>query len=257
MALTDDEARTLGFALMGKLCDLTIQAKVKIAAKAGLDVSAVPSAQYNLPVNNALLKAFGALSPPNVQLAIPIIASELETCGTHGPDVQRLLGQHGFEFRDGHFRRGNVFDEREKLFIPALVIEDLRHAFDELANGKEGDALTAAFGAVDTLTNAIYDKNQAWGPAPNSFQAKVMTVFKRLDIYGEMLSEMLALGVKQEDAEEIVGELAKATERMTFAMQAARRGLSSVHGRKPSYTRLTYECVKWASAICGLLKGKV
>jgi hypothetical protein len=36
-----------------------------------------------------------------------------------------------------------------------------------------------------------------------------------------------------------------------------RRTLGDVPGKKPAYTRLTYDAIKWASAICGLLEGKV
>lgn len=168
----------------------------------------------------------------------------------------QLLTQHGYRYIDGSFKRLALTDEREKVFVPPSSAEQLSIAFDRLSRKDENGAITAACGAVDTITNLIFDR-QGWGAAPDSFQAKVNTVFNRLKIYDEMLTELKQLGIKSGDAEEIVKELHEATKRAAAALQLIRRSLGDVHGKKPSYTRLTYDSIKWAQAICGLLESKV
>lgn len=257
MALTQNEVIKLGRVLMGKLTDLSIQDKCKVAAKAGMDTSKVPDVQSNPPVNNALFKAFEGLSPEDKEIALPIIADGIIKYRPYEQeDLVHLLTQHGYEYIEGSFVRAAVADEREKGFIPPSAAEQISMAIGRLADGDEGGAVTSACGAVDTVTNALYEK-QNWGPAPNSFQAKVNSAFEKLGIYEEMLRELKEIGVNPVDAEEIIRELHETTKHAANALQVIRRTLGDVHGKKPAYTRLTYDSIKWASAICGLLEGKV
>src|SRR5260370_16905410 len=94
------------------------------------------------------------------------------------------------------------------------------------------------------------------GQATDSFQAKVNTVMARLKVYEEIEGDLVQLGVRPENAKEIVSELNETTKHAANALQVIRRTLGDVHGKKPAYTRLTYDAIKWASAICGPLEGK-
>ena len=257
MALTHNEVVKLGRVLMGKLTDLTIQEKCKVAAKAGMDISKVPDVPSNPPVNNALFKAFEGLSLEDKEIALPIIADGIIKYRSYEQeDLVRLLTQHGYQYIDGSFIRACLTDEREEAFIPPSAAKQISIAIGRLASGDEGGAITAACGAVDTVTNAVYQKED-WGVPPMSFQAKVNTVFGKLAIYEDMLRELKEIGVSSADAEEVVQELHEATKHAANALQVIRRALGDVHGKKPTYTRLTYDSIKWASAICGLLEGKV
>jgi len=40
------------------------------------------------------------------------------------------------------------------------------------------------------------------------------------------------------------------------ALQVIRRTTGDVHGTKPTYTRIVYDTIKWASAVCGLFEGE-
>jgi hypothetical protein len=257
MSLSLEETNKLGRVLMGKLTDLSIQNKCRVAAKAGMDVSKVPSIQSNPPVDNALFKAFEGLSAQEKQIALPIIADGIiKYRSDHEAELVRLLTQHGYDYVNGTFIRSGLADDREKAFVPPSSAEQLSTAFDRLARGDESGAITAACGAVDTITNIIYER-EGWGTPPDSFQAKVNTVLNNLKIYDEMLQDLKEAGVRLNDAQEIVQELHEATKRSASALQVIRRSLSDVHGKRPTYTRLTYDSIKWASAICGLLEGKV
>ena len=195
MALTEQQIYKLGTVLMGKLFDLSIQQKTIIAAKSGLDIAGVPNIASNPPVNNALFRAYGQLTHEEKQIALPIIATEI---GRNRPDQKQemddLLKQHGYAFLDGVFVPAGLMDDREKPFIPASAADLLSTAIERLANGDENGAITAACGAVDTATVAVYQK-YGLGAVPDSFQAKVNTVLSKLHIYDEMFDELKQLGL--------------------------------------------------------------
>jgi hypothetical protein len=259
MVLTEAEINTLGNALMGELCDVSIQKRRTIALKAGVDISEVPSEQNSALVNPALGAAFAKLDTQRKLNALPIIADQLIVVngGMVKEELTWLLKQHGYQYLDGHFLPIGLIDEREKQFMPTSAVERISTAINRLADGDESGAVTSACGAVDTVTLAIYARHQNWGPPPDSFQAKINTVMKQLEIFEEMEKDLREIGLKDEDAQTIRNELHKATKHAAEALQVIRRTLGDVHGKKPAYKRLTYESIKWASAICGLLEGKI
>ena len=40
------------------------------------------------------------------------------------------------------------------------------------------------------------------------------------------------------------------------ALQIIRKTQGIAHGSRPTHSRMVYDTIKWASAICGLLEGK-
>lgn len=220
-------------------------------------MSEVPAVENNALVNPAIARAFGKLDQDAKQRATVVMANEVASRGElERDDLARLLGQHGYQYVNGSFVPVGLIDEREKQFMPASSAEQISTAIDRLVNGDESGAITSACGAVDTATTAIYQK-QNWGPPPDSFQAKVNTVMGKLNIFAEMEKELTEIGVKAEDAQVIAKELHETTKHAANALQVIRRTLGDVHGKKPTYVRLSYDSVKLASAICGLLEGEV
>ena len=56
------------------------------------------------------------------------------------------------------------------------------------------------------------------------------------------------------DIDTIVDEIRQTTNHAAQALQVVRRAMGDVHGTKPALTRIAYDTIKWASAICGLLE---
>ena len=195
-------------------------------------------------------RLFGGLSLEQKVIALPILAQHTL------PGSAQLLGQHGFEFRNGTFVPVGVLDAREAKYLPTESRAEISGAFDRLVNGDESGAITKACGAVDSLARAIYEKN-GWPNLPDSFQAKVNTVVKRLKIFETMRVELDGLSMKPEDAATIIEEMRKTTCHAAQALQVIRRAMGDVHGTRPALTRCVYESIKWASAICALLEDQV
>jgi hypothetical protein len=169
--------------------------------------------------------------------------------------LTRLLQQHGYQYDKGALVKIGVLDEREARHLPQTATSELAKAIGRLAEGDESGAVTAACGAVDATTTALYEKHRLDDPGA-SFQAKVNTVIDRLGVFDKLERELREINIKPEDARKIREEMQEATKHATEALQVIRRTNGDVHGTKPTYTRVVYDTIKWASAICGLFEGE-
>jgi hypothetical protein len=252
VSLSEDEVRVLGNAVIAELTEqLSIPRIRQAVGRAGFDTARIPGEDRRASVVPAIQKLYGEMLPEQQLRVLPILARHIN------PElVDKLLRPHGYTFVDGNFVPLAAADAREVRFMPPNSAEQISTAFDRLSDGDEDGAIAAACSAVDTATVAAYEK-YGMGQPPDSFQAKVNTVMAQLKVYEEMEADLNQLGVKPKDASEIVSELHEATKHAANALQIIRRALGDVHGKKPAYTRLTYDAIKWASAICGLLEGKL
>jgi hypothetical protein len=252
VSLSEDEVRVLGNAVIAELTEqLSIPRIRQAVGRAGFDTARIPGEDRRASVVPAIQKLYGEMLPEQQLRVLPILARHIN------PElVDKLLRPHGYTFVDGNFVPLAAADAREVRFMPPNSAEQISTAFDRLSDGDEDGAIAAACSAVDTATVAAYEK-YGMGQPPDSFQAKVNTVMAQLKVYEEMEADLNQPGVKPKDASEIVSELHEATKHAANALQIIRRALGDVHGKKPAYTRLTYDAIKWASAICGLLEGKL
>jgi hypothetical protein len=256
MALTETEIVKLGNVLLGKVMELSIRTKYTLVAKAGVDVSEVPSVQDNAAVNPAIARAFAKLDIESKQRALPIFADAVARVSEDNRnDLTRLLGQHGYQYINSTFVPVGLIDEREARHLPQTATSELTKALSRLADNDESGAITAACGAVDATTTALYEKHNLGDPGA-SFQAKVNTVINRLGVFDKLERELTEINIRPEDAKRIREEMHEATKHAVEALQVIRRTNGDVHGTKATYTRIVYDTIKWSSAICGLLEGE-
>lgn len=252
MPLREDELIRIGNVILGLLCNRLSIPQIRLAVgRAGFDAGQIRDVDSRASVVPAVQRLFTELPYDQKLIALPILAESIQ-----GDEVVNLLRRHGYQLVNEGFVPVTMLDERELQFLPTSSAERISQAFSRLLDGDENGAITAACGAVDSATISIYAA-EGLGNPPNSFQAKVNTVMDRLGIYDEMRQDLQDLGVDAASAQEIADELRQATIHASNALQVIRRTLGDVHGQRPSYTHLTYETIKWASAICGLLEGKI
>jgi len=256
MALTEAEIQKLSNVLLGKVMELSIRTKYVLVARAGIDVAEVPNVQDNAVVNPAIARAFAKLDIESKLRALPILADAIARISDDNRnDLTRLLGQHGYQYIDGTFVPVGLIDEREARHLPQTATAELTKAIGRLADNDESGAITAACGAVDATTTALYERHNLGEPGA-SFQAKVNTVINRLGVFDKLEQELREINIKPEDARKIREEMHEATKHAVEALQVIRRTNGDVHGTKPTYTRIVYDTIKWSSAICGLLEGE-
>ena len=233
MALSEDELRVIGNAVIAELTDqLSIPRIRQAVGRAGFDAARIPAEDRRASVVPAIQRLYGEMPSEQQFRILPILANQMSA-----EIVNNLLRPHGYTFTDGNFVPLAAVDAREARFMPPSSAEQISTAFDRLSVSDEDGAIAAACSAVDTATVAAYERYNL-GQAPDSFQAKVNTVMARLRIYEEMEVDLIQLGVKPEDAKEIVSELHEATKHAANALQIIRRALGDVHGKKPASTRV-------------------
>jgi len=249
-------------ALRSELNKLSVQDIRNTVAAAGFDVSLITAkseARIGLgsraEVMPAVDRLFGRMSDSAQETALCVIAERL-IGGNHELDssTQAILGRHGFLFVGGQFVPVSDLDAQEARFIPPSAATEVARAMARLIDGDFSGAVTSACGAVDLVTQTIYEKHGLGDPAGVSFQAKVNTALQRQQVFESMNQEFVDLGMKTVDASELVDNMRKATNHAAQALQILRRAMGDTHGSKPALRQTAYDVVKWSSAICGLLE---
>jgi hypothetical protein len=261
--MTEEEVRTLGNATLSEVVRLPIPGIRAAAAAAGMDAARIPAASEasggmgsRAEVTPALFQLFSELTPEAKERALPILADHVMARSEEAKErLTKLLEQHHYQFRNGGFLKIGVLDEREARHLPQTATSELAKAIDRLAGGDESGAITAACGAVDATTTALYERHNLGDPGA-SFQTKVNTALDRLGIFEKLEQELQEINIRPEDAHKIRDEMQEATKHATEALQVIRRTNGDVHGTKPTYTRVVYDTIRWASAICGLFEGE-
>jgi hypothetical protein len=263
--MREDEAILLGNAVLAEVINSLSIPQIRIAAgAAGIDASRIPARSEaqggsgsRAQVAPALQRLYAELPHTSKERAIQIFAERVLGAGEQARDrLVRLLEQHGYQYIDGAFVPVGLLDEREAHHLPRNSASELAKAASRLWDGEESAAITSACGAVDLATSAAYEK-YGLGKLPNSFQTRVNVVMEALKIYEEIEQELTGIAIKPEDAKKIAEEMHATVKHAANTLEIIRRTQADAHGTKPAYRRIAYDAVKWASAICGLLEGKI
>jgi hypothetical protein len=250
-SLSEEDIGRLFGVVFAELRTLSLTNARTVVASAGITGVNSPT-QYWDPFLAGVERAFYQLEPESRLSALRILAAQFSA----SEQVRNLFGLHGFEYVDGTFVPTALLDRREARYLPPSSASELAKAMKRLVDGDETGAITAACGAVDTLMQQIYVAHSIGDPAQTAFAAKVNTALQRLNIFHEMKTELVALGMGLADAESIAMEMQKGTNHAAQMLQTLRRTMGDVHGSKPALRRAAYDAIKWASAICGLFEGR-
>lgn len=230
----EDRTRLYG-ALRSELNSLSVQEIRNTVARAGFDVSQI----------TAKAEARSGLG------------SRAEVM----PAVDRLFGEMAEEHQDtslrllaGRFVPVGELDQREPQFLPASASSEIARAMSRLMEEDYSGAITSACGAVDLVTQELYEENNLGDPGKVSFQAKVNTVFQHLNVFEKMTDDFERLGMKSDDVENLVEEMQKASNHAAQTLQILRWAMGDTHGTKPALRQTAYDAIKWSSALCGILR---
>lgn len=261
---TEDISHLYG-ALRSELNKLSVPEIRNTVAAAGIDVTRITAnaeARSGLgsraEVMPAVDRLFGEMPSSAKEKALRIIAERLIGRNEDlASSVQVILGRHGYQYIGGSFVPVDLLDAREALFLPASASAELARATARLIEGDYSGAITSACGAVDLATQRVYEKYGLGDPGTVAFQAKVNTALKQLHVFENMEKDFKTLGMKPTDISLLISELRETTNHAAQALQVLRRAMGDTHGSKPALRSTAYDTIKWASAICGLLEGKI
>ncbi|MDE2722223.1 MAG: hypothetical protein OXI59_02475 [Gemmatimonadota bacterium] len=262
MPLSKEDKTQLFGALRSELNKLPVQKIRNTVAAAGFDVSQISAksearsgAGSRAEVMPAVDRLFGQMGESAQETALRILAERLTGPNSElDASTQDILGSHGYQFIDGNFVPVQELDAREAQFIPQSAATEIGRAMSRLIEGDYSGSITSACGAVDLVTQAIYENHDLGNPGQASFQTKVNTAFKWLCVFENMEREFVDIGMKPDDASALIDQMKKASNHAAQALQVLRRTMGDTHGSKPALRQTAYDAIKWSSAICGLLE---
>jgi len=218
---------------------------------AGFDLTRLPGEDRRSDIFAALDAQFAQMDEQEKARAVSALARRLIEDDDERLEVlRRALQGHGFDYFEGNFIPVGLVDDRDRAFLPDDALPDLSKALSRLAMGDYSGAVGAACGAVDSVTQRLYEE-RGLGTPPNSFQAKVNTLLGPL--WENLQERFVEDGMGAGDAEELVGHLRGNCNASAHALQVMRRTLGDVHGDRPATVQTAYHAIKAAAGLCGML----
>ena len=229
-----------------------------IAALAtGLDMTN-GDAERRTPTLNAIRKSYGNLTDrERYPVLVKLTAALMATGRIRAAKFSKVLNDFGYSWDGADIVPLGVLDATERQLLPIAPMTELAKAIDRLAHGDESGAISSACGAVDLSTGTVYTKYGLGDPGKVSFAAKVNTALKHLGVFDAMKKEFTSIGLDQKDSEKASEHFEKSINHAAEALQLLRKRMGDVHGTRPALKSTAYDCIKFASAICGLFEGHV
>ena len=168
--------------------------------------------------------------------------------------VDSYFSRLGWSFVEGKFLPITFLDASDIQEIPANAHEDILKAAARLRDGDFSGAISAACGAVDSVTERIYEEKGLGDPGGASFQEKVVRCLNELGVLSSMESDLIDLVWNTDDAQRLRNNLRGAVNQAAYVMQTLRSNMGDVHGTKPTLKPIVFDSIKWAMLITALLK---
>ncbi|MGH9759577.1 MAG: hypothetical protein ACREDR_27070, partial [Blastocatellia bacterium] len=162
----------------------------------------------------------------------------------------------GWSFVEGQFLAIILIDASELDEVPETAHVDLLKSAARFRDGDLSGSLSAACGAVDSVTQEIYAARGLRDPGSASFQEKVSRCLDERGVLASTESELIALGWSTADAERLRHNLRGALNHAANVMQSLRSNMGDVHGSKPALVPLVFDCIKWSTLIIAFLKDR-
>lgn len=168
--------------------------------------------------------------------------------------LRESLAAIGWQLVDGDLVPLEILSPEDLASVPAVSHNDLLKAAKRFSYDPSG-AVSAACGAVDTLTQTIYALHSLGHPGDHSFQQRVNQSLRALKIAEETQQELIALGWHPAKAEEFAKTLQGSLSQTAKVLETLRSHMGDAHGTKPVVDSMVINSVRWASVIC-LFLGK-
>lgn len=160
--------------------------------------------------------------------------------------LTELLSRLQWSFSEGTLAPLRVLDPGELEEAPSDSHHDLRKAAARFRDGDLTGAISAACGAVDSATAAIYREEGLGDPTQASFQERCKKAGTARGVMPELESQLRDLGWPEEDILPFRKNYEGAMNQGAYVMQTLRSKMGDVHGSKPILRPLVFDSLKWA-----------
>ena len=132
---------------------------------------------------------------------------------------------------------------------------DLVKAAQRYRDGDLSGAISAACGAIDSVTSKVYAEAGLGDPGKASFQERCKKALDARGIAADLERQLSDLGWGREDVGPFKKNFEGALNQGAYVIQTLRSRMGDVHGTKPILRPLVFDCLKWAELMIRTLKG--
>ncbi|HMN20565.1 MAG TPA: hypothetical protein PKA16_04140 [Ottowia sp.] len=174
------------------------------------------------------------------------IEEVLRRCPRLADRLAELLARLGWSYAEGTLAPLQVFDPGDIEEAPPVSHNDLRKAATRFRDGDLTGAISAACGAVDSATAAVYLEEGLGDPAQASFQERCKKASAARGVMPSLEAQLRDLGWPEEEIVPFRKNYEGAMNQGAYIMQTLRSKMGDVHGSKPILRPLVFEALKWA-----------
>ena len=168
-------------------------------------------------------------------------------------EIERVLSRVGWKFKKGTLLPIEVLNFSELKELPKKSHEDILKAGVRLRDGDFSGSISACCGAVDTITEKIFQKYDLGDHKSASFQERISKSLKALEIKDSLENELTGVGWSTNEINIFVNNLVGSLNQASNVMQKLRANMSDVHGTKPVIKALVFDTIKWSAILLRIL----
>jgi hypothetical protein len=167
--------------------------------------------------------------------------------------LEQYLTRLGWQIIDKYVIPIDILDKDDLNEIDQISRDDLLKAAKRFRDGDLSGAISAACGAVDSITAKIYQSHNMNDFGKTSFQERCKTSLKLIGFFTEIENELKDINWKGEGVVPFTKNVEGALNQASYIMQSLRVNMSDVHGTKPVLKPLVFDSIKWSQIIVRLL----
>jgi|GEM_PF-547917 len=233
----------------------------EVAGLAGFDVTAAAHLVQKPQAGATKGELMSAVDLQVAQMSLPerrrFLTTLIEEILRRRPGEQELLSEYlsrlGWSFTNEVLVPLELFNVEALVDTPSDAHHDLVKAAQRLRDGDLGGAISAACGAVDTVTSRVYEDFGLGDPADASFQERCKKAAAARGVLPELDRQLADLGWQQADILPFRKNFEGALNQGAYVMQTLRSHMGDVHGTKPILRSLVFDSLRWAELLVGAL----
>ncbi len=205
----------------------------------------------------AIDKGLSEFTQQNKRHLLNIVVEEILERNTSVEDqLEKYLSRLGWQLIDRSVIPIEILDKDDLVELDSSAREDLIKSAKRFRDGDLSGSLSAACGAVDSVTNKIYKNKGLGDPAKVSFQGRCKVTLNEIGVFSAIGSELKNIRWKDSGVVPFSKNFEGALNQAAYVMQTLRANMSDVHGSKPVLKPLVFDSIKWAQIIVRLLSGQ-
>ncbi len=185
-----------------------------------------------------------------------VIEEMLERNDSIEQQLEKYLSRLGWQVIDGVVIPIEILDRNDLAELDDVSRKDLIKAAKRFRDGDLSGALSAACGAVDSITNKIYQDRSLGDATKASFQERCKVALNEVGVFLAIGKELKDIEWKNSGVVPFSKNFEGALNQASYVMQTLRANMSDVHGTKPVLKPLVFDSIKWAQIIVRLLSSQ-